>query len=346
MADCISFFSSTVLLVHLFHYGMTDVHSAFHGDAQVYNSSQNHTSAMLHQCRVKTRVIMDLSDCPKQSRFAISLIAACQQSLKPGLNLLPFSAKICDKALIRIRWQKGRFQLPVQRKLFMFSYKSDNKIRSCFFEISCIIWRYLIQHKLMLPAETATGEMSSSSNGNPSIPTPPGSTSAAFARPPSPPRAGLQPPSPPQSSAGAASDIFGSSNSLAAADNDGWRDDDDDDGAAPQVFDMLPMQHPHHDAVASLVRLHQTTSSAHSTHLDTNWKTEKLKRDSLLFSAVLDQTCSFAVSRQQSQDAVWVLLEHMLHCFVISMLTCGYEHLDHNFCKVGSAALTLLLAYT
>lgn len=81
--------------------------------------------------------------------------------------------------------------------------------------------------------ETATGEMTSSSNGNASIPNPPGSTSAAFARPPSPPRAGLQPPSPPQSSAGAASDTFGSSNSLAAADNDGWRDDDDD-GATPQ----------------------------------------------------------------------------------------------------------------
>lgn len=81
--------------------------------------------------------------------------------------------------------------------------------------------------------------MSSSSNGNPSIPNPPGSTSAAFARPPSPPRAGLQPPSPPQSSAGAASDIFGSSNSLAAADNDGWRDDEDD-GAAPQVPHNCP----------------------------------------------------------------------------------------------------------
>lgn len=125
----------------------------------------------------------------------------------------------------------------------------------------------LIQHKQLLPAETATGEMSSSSNGNPSIPTPPGSTSAAFARPPSPPRAGLQPPSPPQSSAGAASDTFGSSNSLAAADNDGWHDDDDD-GAAPQVFDMCPMQHPNHGAVVSMLTVHQITWFALVTYVE------------------------------------------------------------------------------
>lgn len=112
--------------------------------------------------------------------------------------------------------------------------------------------------------------MSSSSNGNPSIPNPPGSTSVAFARPPSPPGAGLQPPSPPQSSAGAASDVFGSSNSLAAADNDGWRDDDDDDGAAPQVFESLPMQHLHHGAVVSRVRTNQITSCAHGTHLESH----------------------------------------------------------------------------
>ena len=120
----------------------------------------------------------------------------------------------------------------------MLPYKFNKKDRFWFFS-KIVLIGFLIQHKLLLPAETATGEMSSSSNGNPSIPTPPGSTSAAFARPPSPPRAGRQPPSPPQSSAGAASDIFGSSNSLAAAENDGWRDDDED-GAAPQVFDMLP----------------------------------------------------------------------------------------------------------
>lgn len=78
----------------------------------------------------------------------------------------------------------------------------------------------------MCHAETATGEMTSSSNGNPSIPAPPGpSTYAAFARPPSPPQA--QPPSPPPSSMGAASDAFGSSSSLAAADTEGWHDADD-----------------------------------------------------------------------------------------------------------------------
>lgn len=57
----------------------------------------------------------------------------------------------------------------------------------------------------------------------------PTASGTAFAGPPSPPRAGPQPPSPPQSSAGAASDVFGSTNSLHAADGDGWHDADGDD---------------------------------------------------------------------------------------------------------------------
>ena len=62
----------------------------------------------------------------------------------------------------------------------------------------------------------------------------PSASGTAFAGPPSPPRAGPQTPSPPQSSAGAASDAFGSTNSLHAADGDGWHDADGD-GADVQV---------------------------------------------------------------------------------------------------------------
>ncbi len=235
------------------------------------------------------------------------------------------------------------FQLPVQRRLFTFPYKIDKHTRSCFKQIPLI--SNLTQYTLLLPAETATGEMSSSSNGNASIPNPPGSTSAAFARPPSPPRAGLQPPSPPQSSAGAASDIFGSSNSLAAADNDGWRDDDDD-GAAPQVFDMLPMQHLHHDAVVSMVRINQITWSALGTHLESHWTTGSLRRSIETTQCYSGPALLFGCFRQQSKDALLVLLEHVLHCFLISMLTCKCGRPDHHCFQVGSAALTLLSAYT
>ena len=92
--------------------------------------------------------------------------------------------------------------------------------------LSCIAYFAIMQKTYWCHAETATGEMSSSSS---SIPPAPGSTpSTAFARPPSPPQAGMQPPSPPQSSAGAASDAFGSSNSLAGTTGDGWHDNDDD----------------------------------------------------------------------------------------------------------------------
>ena len=74
--------------------------------------------------------------------------------------------------------------------------------------------------------------------------TTPTAAGAAFARGPSPPRAVAQPPSPPQFSAGAASDVFGSTNSLPAAAGDGWNDADDDDGAAVQVVSPSCVCHP------------------------------------------------------------------------------------------------------